>query len=280
MKNAVIGLLIIVLGAAAYYYFGVYQPQSEEPPPPPPIVEQELPAPEPEPEPEPPPPPVQEPAPMEPEPEVEPLPPLAESDPLVHDSLTVLLGEAPVTQFLVGEDLVSRFVASIDALTSRQIPGSIMAVQELGGEFEATTDEQPENVIRNAEGDPIPQYILDPVNYQRYTSQVETFEAVDSSELLASYQVLAPLFEQAWVELGYPEGEFDERLVEVIDSLLAAPEVQGPVRLVKPEAVYLFADPDLESLPAGQKILLRMGSANANRVKAKLLEIRNLLAGM
>jgi hypothetical protein len=217
---------------------------------------------------------------MEPEPEVEPLPPLAESDPLVHDSLAELLGEAPVTQFLVSEDLVSRFVASIDALTSRQIPGSIMAVQELGGEFEATTDEQPENVIRNAEGDPIPQYILDPVNYKRYTSQVETFEAVDSSELLASYQVLAPLFEQAWVELGYPEGEFDERLVEVIDSLLAAPEVQGPVRLVKPEAVYLFADPDLESLPAGQKILLRMGSANANRVKAKLLEIRNLLAGM
>jgi hypothetical protein len=53
--------------------------------------------------------------------------------------------------------------------------------------------------------------------------------------------------------------------------------VQTPIRLIKPEAFYLFSDPELEALPAGQKVLLRMGSANAGRVKAKLRVIRDLL---
>ena len=77
---------------------------------------------------------------------------------------------------------------------------------------------------------------------------------------------------------GYPEGEFNDRLLAIIDELLATPEVSDPVQLIKPEAYFLFADPELEALSAGQKILLRMGSANAGRVKSKLLEVRAALA--
>ena len=54
--------------------------------------------------------------------------------------------------------------------------------------------------------------------------------------------------------------------------MLATPDVSGPIRLIKPEAFYLFADEDLESLSAGQKVLLRMGPENAARIKAKLAE--------
>jgi len=283
MKKAVIGLLIILLGAAAYYYFSIHSSQNEEPPPAQLVViEQAIPMPEPEPEPEPELPGLPEPETpvVEPEPvaEAEPLPRLNESDAMVLESLSGALGEATVMQFLVSEDLVSRFVASMDALTSRQVPGQVMAVQSLGGEFEASADMQPEGLILNAEGDPIPQFIMNPANFQRYSSQVEMFEAANAEELFALYQYFSPLFEQAWAELGYPEGGFDERLVEVIDSLLATPEVQTPIRLIKPEAFYLFSDPELEALPAGQKVLLRLGSANAGRVKAKLRVIRDLLA--
>jgi hypothetical protein len=157
------------------------------------------------------------------------------------------------------------------------VPGQIMAVRGLAGELAVSADEQPEKSILNAEGDPVPQFILSSDNYQRYAGQVEVFEAADTEELLALYQNLAPLLGQAWADLGYPEGSFDERLVEVIDSLLATPDVQTPIRLIKPEAFYLFADPALESLPAGQKVLLRMGPENAGRVKAELSEIRSIL---
>ncbi|MCH8057417.1 MAG: DUF3014 domain-containing protein, partial [Proteobacteria bacterium] len=58
---------------------------------------------------------------------------------------------------------------------------------------------------------------------------------------------------------------------------LSTPDIREPLRLIKPEAFYLFVNPDLEALPAGQKALLRMGPMNAQRVKAKLREIRTAL---
>jgi hypothetical protein len=42
--------------------------------------------------------------------------------------------------------------------------------------------------------------------------------------------------------------------------------------------LYLYANPDLESRSAGQKILMRIGTENAIRVKAKLREIRAEIA--
>jgi hypothetical protein len=41
--------------------------------------------------------------------------------------------------------------------------------------------------------------------------------------------------------------------------------------------MYQFADPELEARSAGQKILIRMGSENAARIKAKLQEVRREL---
>jgi hypothetical protein len=284
MKNWLIALLLIVLAAAAYYYVMVYESSVEETPPPPiPTAAIERPVPEPEPEPEPVPvEPAEEVIEVEPGPEIVDetiaLPPLAESDDLVFESISGLAGEASVMRFFVSDNVVSRFVASVDALTSRQVPGQIMVVRDLEGKFVATANEQPDIVIRNSEGDPIPQFVLNPANYKRYDPQVEMFEALDTQELITLYRDFAPLSQQAYVELGYPDGDFKARLIEVIDSLLSTPEISEPPRLIKPEAFYLFANPDLEALPAGQKALLRMGPMNAQRVKAKLREIRAALA--
>ncbi len=279
MKNWLIGLLLIVLAGAADYYVTIYRPSTEVPPPPPlpiTIVEQTPPEPEAIPD-------ESAPEPFELEPELEivdevhALPPLAESDDLVLASLSGLTGEASVTRFLVKDNVVSRFVASVDALTSRQVPGHIMVVRALEGDFVASANEEPDIVIRNAEGDPIPQYVLNPANYKRYEPQVEMFEALDTQELIGLYRNFDSLSQQAYSQLGYANDDFDARLIEVIDSLLSTPEISEPLQLIKPEAYYLYADPDLEALSAGQKILLRMGPANAQRVKEKLREIRAAL---
>ncbi|MCJ7814878.1 MAG: DUF3014 domain-containing protein, partial [Xanthomonadales bacterium] len=129
-------------------------------------------------------------------------------------------------------------------------------------------------VINDEAGDPIPQFFIDPSNYARYTPYVEMLEAADPAELTENYRNLYPLLQEAYTQMGYADGNFNARLVVIIDELLATPEVTGPVNLIKPEAVFLFADSDLESLSAGQKIVLRMGSENANRVKSKLAVIR------
>ena len=66
-------------------------------------------------------------------------------------------------------------------------------------------------------------------------------------------------------------------MIEVIDNLLAAPDIKEPVKLVQPKIVYVYADPDLEGRSIGQRILMRIGSDNEAKVKTKLQEIRQEL---
>jgi hypothetical protein len=52
--------------------------------------------------------------------------------------------------------------------------------------------------------------------------------------------------------------------------------VPGAPKSAKP--IYQFEDPTLEARSAGQKILLRMGGAEARRLKAKLSDLRSQVA--
>jgi hypothetical protein len=63
-------------------------------------------------------------------------------------------------------------------------------------------------------------------------------------------------------------------LVAVIDHLLAAPDVEGPIPLVVTHVLYEFANSELEERSSGQKALVRMGSENAARLKARLRLLR------
>jgi len=60
----------------------------------------------------------------------------------------------------------------------------------------------------------------------------------------------------------------------VIDHLLETPEVAAPIQLAQPKVLWEYADKGLESRSAGQKLLIRMGPANARVIKAKLREFR------
>src|ERR1019366_5213644 len=57
-----------------------------------------------------------------------------------------------------------------------------------------------------------------------------------------------------------------------------APDVHGPVAMVRPNVMYQYADPKIEALSAGQKLLVRMGPDNEAIVKAKLRELRAAVA--
>lgn len=195
----------------------------------------------------------------------QPLPALDESDAAIRESLAGLMGEAPVTELFFAQHLVRRIVSSVDNLTADKVPLKIRAVKRVAGPF---------LIAEEADG-----YLISPKNYARYTPYVRLAEAVDTGSLVAVYLHFYPLFQQAYTDLGYPSGYFNDRLVGVIDDLLAIPAVQGPIRLVRPRVLYQFADPALEARSAGQKILLRMGYENAARMKTVLREIRRQLTG-
>jgi hypothetical protein len=189
-----------------------------------------------------------------------PLPPLNQSDPMVRDSLSGLLGQKSVEQFLVPENIVRHIVVTVDNLPRKKVAVELRPVKPTPGE----------TVIAN-QGDVT---TLSTANYARYAPFVHLVETTDPKTLATVYFHLYPLFQQSYEDLGYPGRFFNDRLVEVIDHLLAAPEPQGPLELVQPKVFYQFADPKLEDLSAGQKLMVRMGPANERSLKAKLRDLR------
>jgi len=262
MKKAIpFFLLVVLFGGAAWYSF-MKEPEEVHEVPPPPSMPPAVAVTEQQPEPAP----LEEEVQVyvEPEPEVipDPLPLLNESDPQVTGALAELAGAEALAEYLIQSEAISRLVVTLDSLTSRQVPPQINPVRPVD-----------EKLIVETEGE---RMFMSTQNFSRYDGYVELIENTDTDGLMAFYQRYSPLFQQAWEENG-GEGSFKQRLVGVIDELLETPDVPGPIYLTKPEAVYLFEDPELESMNAGQKILVRMGSANASVVKEKLAAIRAAL---
>lgn len=235
---------------------------SAEPPPPP--VEEPPPPPEP-----PAPPPVSEtepPAPTVPLAEEIELPPLDDSDRETREALAAAVGDRPVESFLVPSQVVRKLVVTVDNLPGDKVALRLRAVEPI-----------PESFV--ADGNIDDGYALSEDNYERYGRFVRSVDAVEPEQLAAAYFRYYPLLQEAYEELGYPGRQFHARVIAVIDDLLAAPSPSGTIELVRPKVMYQFADPALESLSAGQKMMIRMGPDNAYIVKAKLRELRAVLTG-
>ncbi len=192
-----------------------------------------------------------------------PLSALNESDGALRQDILGLIGGKSLLEALVFPDLVRRIVATVDNLPRERVAARLLPVKSVPGRFVPSgTPDSP---------------ALDSRNSGRYDAYVRLVEALDIRQAIALYVRFYPLFQQAYQELGYPKGYFNDRLITAIDDLLAAPQLHGPLRLAQPKVMYEFADPELESLSAGQKLLIRMGPANAERIKAKLRELRREL---
>ena len=242
-----------LLGAGAYYRYYAKAPAPPAQPAPKPAA----PAPAPEPA-------IRNPVPEGTSADNKPLPALNDSDKEVRDSLVGLFGAKSIEQFLVPQNVVRHIVVTVDNMPRKKVAVELRPVKPTPGSTAVATQAD--------------MTTLGTANYERYAPFIKVVQATDSKSLAAVYFRLYPLFQQAYEDLGYPGQYFNDRLVAVIDDLLRAPDVQGPIQLIQPKVFYQFADPKLESLSSGQKLLIRMGPANAAIVKAKLRELRNAVA--
>jgi hypothetical protein len=203
-------------------------------------------------------------APAPPDLEGKPLAPLNDSDASVVGALTRVANNQALAGLIISSELVRHIVMTIDNLPRSKVATRLLPVKPPSGQF----------IVTNVDGNDLS---VSPANARRYKSYVRLAQTLETQRLIAAYVHFYPLFQQAYEELGYPNQYFNDRVVEAIDDLLAAPDMDGNVKLVQPKVLYLFADPDLEDLSAGQKIMVRMGPENAAAIKAKLREIRREL---
>ena len=257
-RVAAVASLLVLGGAAAWFWWPVEEPDlrpaavtvtppapaDEEPPPAAPVVRY-------------------------------PLPP---ADGVIADAggmaaaLQQLLGSAAA--FVITDDFARRTVATIDQLGREHAPPSSWPVTPTAGRF-----------LVEQRGDTV---VIAEDNAPRYAPLVGALTAVDAGAIAALYRRLYPLLDGAWHQLGMGDRYLNDRVVEVIDLLLRTPEpaqpiavqlteVKGPVPSTRPWLRYEFADPALEALPAGQKILLRLGPAEREKAREQLRALRRHL---
>jgi hypothetical protein len=198
--------------------------------------------------------------------EAVPQPGTPEAEQAARGEIESLFGQQAARRLFRLDKLINPIVVTVDNLAREKAAARLLPTQPVPGRF---------IVSKGAQG-----LTIAPENARRYAPYVRLLEQVDTGQLAAAYVRLYPLFQHAYEELGYPHGYFNDRLVAVIDHLLAAPEPEGPLRLIQPHVLYQYEDARLEAASAGHKIMLRIGIDNERRVKRKLRELRQQLVAL
>jgi len=193
-----------------------------------------------------------------------PLPPLDDSDSYFLLEVEQVFG-AGIESLLLRDAIIDRLVTTIDNLPRDHVSEKIRPVQSLSEPFEASSSRDDAVFLLGAE------------NHKRYNGLVSRIAAADTDSAVDIYRRFYPLFQKSYERLGYPSAYFNDRVIEVIDHLIDTPIPVGPIELVRPNVLYEFRDPGLESLSSGQKLLLRMGVEHAATLKIFLAELRTKL---
>ncbi len=206
----------------------------------------------------------------EPEPESKPkpeatadrpeLPALDDSDKMVRETLSELSSDKLYKSWLKSDNLVRRGTAVTDGIARGKVLHKFLPVKPPSGKFLAIKKGQI--------------YWLDPANYDRYDTLVETLVSIEPEQAVQTIHLLKPLIESAFAEQGYKDRTFDGTLLSAIDQLLETPVYDRPPQL-KLESVYFkFKDDAIEGLSEGQKQLVRSGPANTRKIQDYLRKLR------
>jgi hypothetical protein len=190
------------------------------------------------------------------------LPPLDQSDAIVRELVGKLSTHPTVAAWLTTDQLLRNFTVSVMNIAEGKTPARQLSRVRPTGAF----------IVRN-DGATL---TIDPRSYRRYDAYADAIDALDARGTAQLYATLKPRIQDAYRELGYPQGQFDSVMERAIAELLATPVVEGSIGLASKSVSYEFADPRLESLSSAQRQFLRMGPRNVKLIQAKLREIASL----
>jgi hypothetical protein len=203
----------------------------------------------------------------------EPLPDLNQSDAAVITALKGLRVSGLV-EMIVPTEILRKFVRAVDAVEDGKVVTEYRPIASPQGAFVADSFNVKVAGGELGETQDVEQFRVSPKNYLRYTLFTQVVSSLDSDAAVGVYNHFYPLINKAYQELGLNKGNFQSILIRAIDKVLAAPAGSGDMILVRPKVYYEFADPVLEKQSDINKLMLRMGPDNAEKIKTSLKNLR------
>lgn len=165
-------------------------------------------------------------------------------------------------EFLRLENFVRHFALMFENATETKIPAQASIFEAVNGDF-----------LTKTVGDKVQ---ISEDNFRRYDAYASMLKSADLKKITAFYVRLYPLLQAAYAEMGR-KGYFNDRVVDVLDQIIAAKEPGVEVSLMIDGGRFVFEDAELEAAPAVQKVLYRIGPAHSALLKERLKELRALL---
>jgi hypothetical protein len=192
------------------------------------------------------------------------LPPLDQMDAYLRPLLSALSARPELARWLATDDLVRQLAMALDQSSAGNSPAR---------DFKAVKPSTPFKVSSRGG-----RTTIDPASYARYDGLVTTITSIDASKVAQIYKTIRPRLNEAYQGLGHANGNVDAALQRTLDTLIDTPVVKDPIVLRETGgAGWAYDDGDLESLMPAQKQLLRMGSANVDRLLVWLRALQGAL---
>lgn len=188
------------------------------------------------------------------------LPSLHDSDPIVSKSALTLSTAGDYSKQLAKDDVLRGFVVFIDNLAQGEVLSGFSPLLKPDAPFEVI--ETPDSIF------------LDPKSFKRFDAYTNILDKLDLTLVIQQYKRFLPLINDAYQEMGYEKGDFNDTLLNAIDMINETPIIKTQIELIAPSAMYKFKEPQLESLNNTQKLMIRMGPNNLETIKKKLAELR------
>ena len=191
------------------------------------------------------------------------LPPRDRMDAFLRPLLRELSNRPELANWLATDDLVGQLAMAIDQASTGASPARDFKVLKPSGAFSA-----------RGSG---PTRVIDPAGYKRYDGLVQTVTSIDASKVAQIFKTIRPRLNEAYQQHGNAGRNVDAAVVAALDILIETPEVKDPIAVTGAGTLWAFKDENLEALLPTQRQLLRMGPANADRLKVWLRALRDAL---
>jgi len=188
---------------------------------------------------------------------------LADSDDWVRKKVLELSTQPRWQEWLMNKNLIRRITAAVVNIAEGNSPRK---------HFGFLGSHVPFSALKKDD-----KLYVDPASYGRYDFLASVMASLDAAKTTGMFKEFNPLFQEAYKELGYPQGDFQIVLIQALKELLKVPVVDGEIQLKEAVVSYWMVDDTLEDLSDAQKHLLRMGPQNTRKIQKKLQEMALLL---
>ena len=184
------------------------------------------------------------------------LPPLDDSDSVMRQLVSTLSKNPLMAKLLATKSLVRSAVLAVEQIGDGRTPSNPLAALRPATRLA---------ILGTGDSGRI-----DPMSYARWSGATLSLVETDPGEAAQVYVTLKPLFDEAYRELGHPNGDFDASIVRAINTLNDTPKVSGDPMLLRRPGYFEHADPQLRAILPVQKEMILVGPDNRQKIMSWL----------